>query len=120
MYIAPTYFTRPIENNSETFDLDEWDSKYRPLAEQNTSTEVRPHPIPLAELPNEDRYSIVMPRGSEIVSSGHHLHGSGPNTTLKVRFSIDYRVCPETPAYSPPENLDNRASGDYRKYMFAV
>lgn len=119
-YIAPTYFTRSVENNSEIFDLDEWDLKYRPLAEQSAATENRPHPIPLVDIPNEDKYSIVIPRGSEVVFSAHHLHGSGSNTTSKVRFSIDYRVCLENQVYSPPENIDNRASGEYKKYMISV
>jgi len=119
-YIAPYYFSREINNNSEIFDLDEWDSKHRPRAESNVTTEERPHPIPLTDLDMIDRYNIVIPRGSEVVFSGQHLHGSAQNTRSLVRFSIDYRVCLEKTKISPPLNVDSRATGDYKKYMFPV
>jgi hypothetical protein len=119
-YIAPSYFFNPIENNSEIFDLDEWDSKYRPAAENNTVTENRPHPIPLTALSVDERYNIVIPSGSEIVFSGHHLHGSAANTTASVRFSIDYRVCLLSAKYKLPNNIDSRATGNYKKFMLPV
>ena len=119
-YIAPSYFSCEINNNSEIFDLDEWDSKHRQLAESNIETEERPHPIPLADVNMSDRYNIVIPRGSEVVFSGQHLHGSGQNTNSLVRFSIDYRVCLEKTKNLLPLNIDNRAIGDYKKYMFSV
>lgn len=119
-YIAPTYFFNPIQNNSEIFDLDEWDTKYRPAAENSTVNEERPHPIPLAVLSEEERYNIVIPRGHEIVFSGHHLHGSAANTTTSVRFSIDYRVCLLSQKFILPKNIDSRASGNYKKFMLAV
>ena len=69
-YLAPSYFEKPIENNSEIFDLDEWDSKHRKLASKNVGSEERPHPIPLVELAPEDKYEVVIPKGSEIAFSG--------------------------------------------------
>ena len=119
-YIAPYYFSREIQNSSETFDLDEWDSKWRPIAESNVSAEERPHPAPLTDLNIIDRYNIVIPRGAEVVFSGHHLHGSAQNTNSLVRFSIDYRVCLEKSRHKLPPNIDNRATGDYKKYMFPI
>jgi hypothetical protein len=119
-YIAPSYFGREINNNSEIFDLDEWDLKYRKLAESNILTEDRPHPVPLADLNMSDRYNIVIPRGSEVVFSGQHLHGSGQNTNSLVRFSIDYRVCLKETKHLLPLNVDCRAVGDYKKYMLSV
>ncbi len=119
-YIAPYYFNREINNNSEIFDLDEWDSKYRKLAELNITNEERPHPIPLEEINMMDKINIVIPRGSEVVFSGQHLHGSAPNINSLVRFSIDYRVCLEKTKHSLPKNLDNRSTGDYKKYMFPI
>jgi hypothetical protein len=116
-YVAPSYFGKPIHNNSEIFNLDEWDSKYRTLAAQSVENEQRPHPIPLVELAEEDKLHVVIPKGSEIVFSGSHLHGSQANTTSKVRFSIDYRVSPETLSFKLPQNIDSRATGDYKKYM---
>lgn len=119
-YIAPTFFSRGIDNNSEIFDLDEWDSKYRLKAELNVAAEERPHPVPLADLSMVDRYKIVISQGSEVVFSGHHLHGSAQSTSSLVRFSIDYRVYFEEAKYPIPMNIDNRASGNYRKYLFPL
>lgn len=119
-YIAPTYFNREINNNSEIFDLDEWDSKYRSLAETNVNVETRPHPIPLVDLDERDRFNIVIPRGAEVVFSGHHLHGSAENKNTIVRFSIDYRVCELNTNHSLPTNVDSRATGNYKNYMFPV
>jgi len=119
-YIAPHYFARPLDNNSEIFDLDEWDSKYRKQAASNILVENRPHPIPLVDLEACDRYNIVLSRGAEVVFSGQHLHGSSENTTSSVRFSIDYRVCLERNTNMLPKNVDSRATGDYKKYMLAV
>jgi hypothetical protein len=119
-YIAPSYFNHPFINNSEIFDLDEWDTKHRKEAASNVSAENRPHPIPLEELDMRDRCNIVIPYGSEVVFSGHHVHGSAQNLTSNVRFSIDYRICLEKLSHEAPLNIDNRASGDYKKYMLPV
>ena len=119
-YISPSFFSRAVDNNSSIFDLDEWDLKYRPVADSNILTEERPHPVPFQNLDAMAGLKIAILRGQEVVFSGHHLHGSAPNSTSLVRFSIDYRVCPISPNYSVPPNLDNKANGDYRKYMFPV
>jgi len=119
-YISPSFFGRAVANNSNIFDLDEWDLKCRPVADSNRLSEERPHPVPFQNLDTVEGLKIVMPRGQEVVFSGHHLHGSAPNSTPFVRFSIDYRVYPSRSNYSIPPNLDNKANGDYRKYMFPV
>lgn len=116
-YIAPTYFSRSVENSSKNFDLDEWDTKFRPAAEQSIESEKRPHPSPLVEIPDADRMVIDMGEGSEIAFSGNHLHGSSPNTTQNIRLSIDYRVYIPALEHLAPANVDNKSTGDYRKLM---
>ncbi len=119
-YIAPSFFSRKIDNNSETFDLDEWYSKYSLNAEFSVEREERPHPVPLVDVSMDDVNKIVIPPGSEIVFSGHHLHGSSQSTNSLVRFSIDYRVYFEKSMHQVPKNIDSRASGDYKKYLFPL
>lgn len=119
-YIAPFFFSRIVSNNSDIFDLDVWNSKWRKEAASNVSVENRPHPIPLEELDMQDRFNVVLPSGAEVIFSGQHLHGSALNTTQLVRFSIDYRVCINQSKYVPPLNVDSRASGDYKKYMLPL
>ena len=116
-FIAPSYFDEPVNNSSKYFDLDKWDQVYRPLASKNTEKEERPHPVPESEIPNQARISIALEKGHEICFSGHHLHGSLPNITDKVRISIDFRIEVATNSYNPPPNIDDESSGNYLKYM---
>jgi len=116
-YLSPSYFFNEIANNSEIFDLDVWDSTYRKDAEHSIRKEERPHPVPLEEVPDSSRMAIVMPQGHEVIFSGHHLHGSLPNTTKNVRISIDFRVSIPALTSNAPNNIDSRAKGDYQKYM---
>ena len=119
-YLSPSYFSREIDNNSEIFDLDVWDSTHRKDAKQSMRKEERPHPVPLEELPDSSKMAVVMPQGHEICFSGHHLHGSLPNTTKNVRLSIDFRVNIPSLIPTAPHNIDSRAKGDYHKYMIKL
>ena len=117
-YVAPNYFETAIPNSSSEFDLDQWNSLYRPMASENTETETRPHPTPFTELAEESKFYVCIPKSCEIAFSAHHLHGSGKNTTDFVRFSIDYRVAPSSDSgYIPPKNIDSGATGDYGKFL---
>ncbi len=116
-FIAPSFFKETIPNSSQIFDLDVWDRHHRPAASSNTSVEERPHPLPEIEIPESRKYAIAIGKGQEICFSGHHLHGSLPNFTPKLRISIDFRVEVVSSAYMPPKNIDNLSTGCYRKYM---
>jgi ectoine hydroxylase-related dioxygenase (phytanoyl-CoA dioxygenase family) len=120
MYMAPKYFNTPVDNNSEIFDLDTWDQKYRKQAIDNIKIEARPHPGALITLADEDQEPVVLDKGNEIAFSGHHLHGSQTNTTNLVRFSLDYRVVLAVGSWQYPANIDNRATGDLRNYMYSL
>lgn len=120
MYLTPAYFHRPVANTSEVFDLDMWDQKFRKLASQNVKAEERPHPIPIDNIPDEDHFYLDIPSATEVTFSGHHFHGSGLNTTNRVRFSVDYRTVIQLDGYTYPANIDNKCTGDLRKYMFPV
>ena len=119
-YVSPEYFDKGFENNSEIFDLDQWDVKFRKKASSNVKAEDRPHPTPLKDLPESARYRIVIPRGNEFVFSGHQFHGSSANETNLVRFSIDYRVVLQGDGFTFPKNIDNKASGDFKKQMYNI
>jgi len=116
-FIAPSYFNREVKNNSEIFDLDTWDKVHRGKAKDFSRVENRPHPIPTEEIPPEYKLGFAISSGQEVCFSGHHLHGSLENTTDQVRISIDFRI--SIPKFNDgvPRNIDNRAQGDYHKYM---
>lgn len=119
-YMVPGYYNIPIDNNSEIFDLDIWDQKFRKKANEMVKSEERPHPVPIDTIAKEERFLVMIPAGNEIVFSGHHFHGSGENTTSKVRFSIDYRTVVKLDGYHYPPNIDCKSTGDIRKYMYPL
>lgn len=119
-FMAPGYYNVPIDNNSEIFDLDTWDQKFRKKAVEMTTAEERPHPVPMGNISKEERFLVMIPYGDEIVFSAHHFHGSGENTTNKVRFSVDYRTIVQLDSYHYPPNIDCKSTGNLKKYMFPV
>ncbi len=115
-YIAPSYFNKNLENSSNNFDLETWDKVHRPAASKSINEENRPHPAPFEAIEDDSKILIDLEPACEIAFSGAHLHGSSPNTTEKIRLSIDYRVyLPELEKYEP-KNVDSSASGNYLKY----
>jgi hypothetical protein len=119
-FIAPSFFRKSIQNSSETFDLDRWAEKYRPAATLDIKTETRPHPMPIEAIEETEFLLLNLPVGWEVAFSTQHLHGSYPNTTLKTRISIDYRVVIPSLAELAPENIDSKATGDYYKDMLKI
>lgn len=117
-FISPSYFGRKVENTSENFDLDTWDKVSRPAATLSVRTEIRPHPKPLTDVPEDARVGFDLKTGHEVCFSGHHLHGSNENISDEVRVSIDYRISIPSLGLIPPANIDNKANGKYLDYMF--
>jgi hypothetical protein len=116
-FIAPSLFNEIIPNSSHEFDLDEWDKKYRNAARLSIKSEMRPHPVPLIEIPLDKKLGFDLEKGREVCFSGHHLHGSLENSTEMIRISIDYRVSLPNINLKPPSNIDDKSKGDYKKYM---
>ncbi|WP_459973868.1 phytanoyl-CoA dioxygenase family protein [Mycobacterium sp. MUNTM1] len=92
MMINPTYFDRPVQNDSGDWDLQHWVTNERPAATQNINNEDRRHPVPLEEVGTDTELRLAGGTGDMIVFSGSHLHGTVPNRTGRVRYSIDFRV----------------------------
>lgn len=117
-FISPSYFGKKVENTSENFDLDTWDKAFRPVAAASVRTEMRPHPKPLTDIPEDSKVGFDLKTGYEVCFSGHHLHGSKENKSDDVRVSIDYRISIPSLGLNPPANIDNKARGRYLDYMF--
>ena len=117
-FISPSYFGKKVENTSENFDLDTWDKVFRPAATTSVRTEMRPHPKPLTDIPEDSKVGFDLTTGHEVCFSGHHLHGSSENKSDDVRVSVDYRISIPSLGLNPPPNLDNKAHGRYLDYMF--
>lgn len=92
MWMYPEYWQRPVENSSAGFDYGAWQRESRPAAAGLTTVDTRPHPLPIDEVRHDAGLRFVVGPGQVLVFSAAHLHGSVPNTTDRVRFSIDWRT----------------------------
>lgn len=92
MMINPFYFERPVANTSGDWDLQNWVTNERPAATRNIRAEQRPHPVPLEEARTDTELRVAGDSGDMIVFSGSHLHGTVPNRSGRIRYSIDFRV----------------------------
>jgi hypothetical protein len=92
MMINPYYFDRPVENDSGEWDMKHWVMNERPAATRNILNEERRHPVPLEEVRTDTEFRVAGGGGDMIVFSGSHLHGTVPNHSGRVRYSIDFRV----------------------------
>jgi hypothetical protein len=92
MAFHPRYWDRAIRNGSRDFNYYRWNAESRKNAAQHVGrdTRVQPHAEEPLELEPELRF--VVPPGGVIVFSGAQLHSTVPNTTNKVRWSIDFRT----------------------------
>jgi hypothetical protein len=92
MMINPYYFDQPVKNDSDEWDLKHWVTNERPAAIQNIRNEDRRHPVPLEDVRTDTEFRVAGGIGDMIVFSGSHLHGTVPNRSGRVRYSIDFRV----------------------------
>ncbi|MCY7332471.1 MAG: hypothetical protein LH649_07380 [Pseudanabaena sp. CAN_BIN31] len=122
MAIYPAYFSKPVQNSSENFDLERWTKVERKKAVNNIEREERVHPLPLEDLEQSHQVRIGGNRGDIMIFSGTHLHATVPNLTQLTRFSIDFRIYNKRDIAQGVEllNIDSQAQGveNYLKEMF--
>jgi hypothetical protein len=85
----PSYWSRPIENNSATWDLDEIRERRR-SGERDEDLPIVPEPTEPVDTESELR--IVIEPGDLLCFSGAHLHASVPNLTDETRCSVELRT----------------------------
>jgi hypothetical protein len=83
----PRYWSRPIENSSASWDLDEIRERRR-----KGDRDVPIVPEPTEPVDTESELRIVMDPGDLLCFSGAHLHASVPNTSAETRCSIELRT----------------------------
>jgi hypothetical protein len=87
--IYPAYWSRPIENTSAGWDLDE----IRALRRSGTPDEdlpIVPEPTEPVDMSSELR--LVIEPGDLLCFSGAHLHASVPNTSDGTRYTVELRT----------------------------
>jgi len=87
--IYTSYWSRPIENNSASWDLDEIRARRR-SGERDEDIPIVPEPTEPVDTESELR--IVIEPGDLLCFSGAHLHASVPNVTAETRCSVELRT----------------------------
>jgi hypothetical protein len=122
MGFYPRYFAEPVQNNSDSYNYYEWNTKNRATAAHHVKSDTREQPKPQQPLePVTVRY--LPPPGGIIVFSGAQLHESVPNTTDVARYSIDFRTVDYGDVHGRRGalNLDARCTGTtMRDYLRAT
>jgi hypothetical protein len=85
----PSYWSRPIENTSASWNLDEIRERRRG-GERDEDIPIVPEPTEPVDTDSELR--IVIEPGDLLCFSGAHLHASVPNTTAETRCSMELRT----------------------------
>ena len=113
MSIFFDYFDKPVANGSDAYDYDEWVARHRPAAVNQTSSDVRPHPLPAEDIDRRSEIRIAGSGGDVMIFSSNHLHASAPNESGVTRFSYDLRTVnlADLRAHNGPRNVDNSATG---------
>lgn len=113
MSMYTDYFDRPVKNGSNAYDYDEWVANHRHAAAQKTTTDDRPHPLPLEEIDSRGEIRIAGGSGDVFMFSSNHLHASAPNRSGVTRFSYDLRTIniDDVRAGRGPRNVDSGATG---------
>jgi hypothetical protein len=85
----PGYWSRPIANTSENWDLDAIRERRR-TGERDEDLPIVPEPTEPVDEDSELR--IVIEPGDLLCFSGAHLHASVPNVSGETRFSVELRT----------------------------
>ncbi len=88
----PSFWDKPIKNQSKNFDYSYWQNNFRKIAKNQIGSENRSHPLPEENIDYSNEIRIACNSGQAIVFAGTHLHATVPNTSSKTRFSIDFRI----------------------------
>lgn len=109
MWIAPDYFSKPVQNSSADYSVASWVKNDRFTAHKNIKVDTRPHPLPQEEIDIDSSLKVAGNKADTMVFSGAQLHGSIPNTTQRMRYSIDYRLVhlPDLKNNKGALNVDN-------------
>lgn len=113
MSMFPEYWSVPVANTSADFDYDEWCSVGRREAVNQTTVDIRKHPLPLSPVETRSELRISGMPGDMLIFSAGHLHSTAANSSGKTRFSIDFRTVhgDDIETGRGPDNIDCRSTG---------
>lgn len=111
----PEYFDRPVNNDSEIFDFNDWtaEGQAKRIGWQNPNTGQTAHYPSLLEEPQGLHWPVLAKPGEILLFSGQHLHQTRKNVTGRTRFSLDFRTVnlDDEANHAEAKNVDNRSTG---------
>jgi hypothetical protein len=109
----PRYFAQPVRNSSHTYNYYRWNAESRANAAQHVKTDTRVQPRPEEPIELDPQIRPIVPPGGIILFSGAQLHSTVPNSTGRVRYSIDFRTvhCGDAAARRGAANVDSACTG---------
>jgi hypothetical protein len=112
----PKYFQRPVPNDSDVFDYDEWirNGWSLKIGWQNKESGLTArYPGVTGEVDLASRVGFSCRSGEVLLFAGSHFHQTNQNTTGRTRFSLDFRTADrrDVEASRGAPNVDNRSRG---------
>ena len=108
--LYPELFDKPVNNNSDQFDHDEFTER---AAKENYGKLPPPvYPHAMQEVSSPTTFAI---KASEILLfSAQHLHATLPNSSGETRFSVDFRTVHRAEFHDgmASPNVDNQSTGN--------
>lgn len=93
MAFHPTYWDRPVRNNSSGYNYYRWNQQNRGAhVAQYLKEDPRPLPKAVEPMELDPQVRLIVPAGGIVLFAAAQMHSSVPNTSGKTRFSIDFRV----------------------------
>jgi len=113
MAFHPSYWAKPVANDSRNYNYAEWNKSFRFSAVQYTKADPRPLPRATEPMELDTQIRIISPPGGIIMFSAAQMHSSVPNTSGVTRFSIDFRTVhlDDAEAFCGALNIDSACTG---------
>jgi len=92
MAFHPYYWDHPLKNGSSNYNYQKWNLESRHNAAQHVKADTRVQPKPEEPVQMEPQVRVVCEVGGPFLFSAAQLHSTVPNTSPRVRYSIDFRT----------------------------
>jgi hypothetical protein len=92
MAIHPHYWARPLKNGSSQYNYHKWNMESRHNAAQHVKADTRVQPRPEEPVELDPQIRLICNVGGAYLFSAAQLHSTVPNTTNRIRYSIDFRT----------------------------
>lgn len=92
MAFHPYYWDHPVKNGSRNYNYQKWNQQSRYNAAQHIKGDTRVQPKPEEPVQMEPQVRLVCEVGGPFLFSAAHLHSTVPNSSLLIRYSVDFRT----------------------------